>query len=119
MASALSPCDIMAGNKACYTISMQKQPKRQSEHNKALDNEGCRTPSMPIYCVFNETEGLSIIGLSEDMISYEIMDASFEITVVSFSEEAEFLNYLFLQPGNIYIRFETENYYIYGFIAMD
>ena len=35
MACLLSPNSIMAGNETVYTVSMQKQVKRQSEHNKS------------------------------------------------------------------------------------
>ena len=98
---------------------MQKQSKRQSEHNKELDDEGRRTPPKPIYCVISKTEGLNIIGLPEEIMNYEILDPSSEINLASFSEESDFINFLFYQIGNFKLNFEAENYNICGYITID
>lgn len=97
MACLLSPNSIMAGNETVYTVSMQKQVKRQSEHNKSLDCEGRRTPSMPIYCIISRTNGLNIVGIFDDIISYEVCEISSGINIASFSEESEFLAFLLCQ----------------------
>lgn len=115
MAGILFPNSMNAGNNTTYTVSMRKQ----SRHNKGLDKEGLRTPPMPIYCVISQTDGVNFIGLSEDIISYEIWDITSEINFASFSEEAEFLDYLFLQVGDFQIKLETENYYVLGYIKMN
>lgn len=112
MASILFPDSIMAGDRTSYTVSMRKQ----SRHNKGLDEEGLRTPPMPIYCVISRTDGINIAGLTEDITSYEIWDTSHEINIASFSDESEFLDFLFPLIGDYKIKFETENYYIIGYI---
>ena len=109
----------MAGNETVYTVSMQKQVKRQSEHNKSPDCEGRRTPSMPIYCIISRTNGLNIVGIFDDIISYEVCEISSGINIASFSEESEFLAFLLCQIGNFQIKFETENYTIVGYITTD
>ncbi len=119
MACLLSPNSIMAGNETVYTVSMQKHVKRQSEHNKSLDCEGRRTPSMPIYCIISRTNGLNIVGIFDDIISYEVCEISSGINIASFSEESEFLAFLLCQIGNFQIKFETENYTIVGYITTD
>lgn len=116
MASILFPDSIMAGNKTSYTVAMHKQPKRQTGHNKDLDEEGLRMPPMPISCIINKTDGVTIIGVPEDIISYEVWDTSHEINIASFSDESEFLDFLFPLIGDYKIKFETENYYIIGYI---
>lgn len=115
MASILFPNSIMAGNKTSYTVTMRKQ----SRHNKGLDEEGLRTPPMPIYCVISKTDGVSIVDLTEDIISYEIWDTTHEINIASFSEVSDFLDYLFIQTGNFQLNLETENYHICGYITLD
>lgn len=112
MASILFPDSVMAGDRTSYTVSMRKQ----SRHNKGLDEEGLRTPPMPIYCVISRTDGINIAGLTEDITSYEIWDTSHEINIASFSDESEFLDFLFPLIGDYKIKFETENYYIIGYI---
>ena len=112
MAGILFPNSMNAGNNTTYTVSMRKQ----SRHNKGLDKEGLRTPPMSIYCVISQTDGVNIVGLIEEITSYEIWDTASEINFASFSEEAEFLDFLFSLTGEYKIKFETENYYIIGYI---
>lgn len=115
MASILFPDSVMAGDRTSYTVSMRKQ----SRHNKGLDEEGLRTPPMPIYCVISRTDGINIAGLTEDITSYEIWDTSHEINIASFFEESDFLDYLLTQTGDFQLNFETENYNVFGYISLD
>lgn len=113
------PSHAMAMNETIYTISMQKSSKEQPSHNKRLDDEGRRSSPAPIFCILNHTSGIEVMGLSEDIIGYEIWDVASEIKLASFSEEAEFLDFLFLQVGNFQIKLETENYFVSGYIKMN
>lgn len=119
MACLLFPDFLMAGNKISHTVSMQKEPKREFDPNMNLDPEGRRSPSMLLYCIISNDKGVSIVGLHEDIISYEIGDPSNGITLASFSEEQNFLDYLFSQVGDFQIKFETENYHVFGYISLD
>lgn len=119
MVGILFPDSIMAGNKTSYTIAMHKQPKRQTGHNKDLDEEGLRMPSMPISCFINKTDGVIIMGVPEDIINYEIWDISHEVNIGAFSEESDFIDNLFLQTGDFQLNFETENYHVFGYIYLD
>ena len=74
---------------------------------------------MPIYCVISRTDGVNIVGLSEDIISYEIWDSSHEINLASFSNESDFLDYLLIQTGSFQLNLETENYNVFGYISLD
>lgn len=113
------PSRVMAMNETTYTISMQKSSKEQPSHNKRLDDEGRRSSPAPIFCILNHTSGIEVMGLSEDIIGYEIWDVASEIKLTSFSEEAEFLDFLFLQVDNFQIKLETENYFVSGYIKMN
>lgn len=115
MVGILFPNSMNAGNNTTYTVSMRKQ----SRHNRGLDEEGFRTPPMPIYCVISRTDGVNIVGLSEDIISYEIWDSSHEINLASFSNESDFLDYLLIQTGSFQLNLETENYNVFGYISLD
>ena len=75
------------------------------------------TPA-PLCCVISETAGLHISGLSEDIISYEIWDATSETIIASFSAESDFIDFLFCQTGVVMIRLETESYYLVGYIEI-
>lgn len=109
----------MAMNDTPYTITMQKSSKEQPSHNKHLDDEGRRSSPAPIFCIISHTSGIEMMGLSEDIIGYEVWDADSEIKLAFFSEETEFLDFLFLQVGNLQIKLETENYFISGYIKMN
>ena len=65
MGGILFPNPIMAGNKISYTVPMHKQPKRQTGHNKDLDEEGLRMPPKPISCFINKTDGVTINGIRD------------------------------------------------------
>ncbi len=112
------PDTIKAGNQSTYTTTVYKA-KKQSEHNQHLDCEGRRSPSMPLYCIISKTNGLNIVGMSEDIISYEIWDAEYETYIASFSEEFEFIDFLFLQSGYFHVKIETENYNFHGDISIN
>lgn len=118
MVCILFPASIIAGNEATHTVNVQKKPKEPFEHNMRLDEEGRRTPPAPLCCVISETAGLHISGLSEDIITYEIWDATSETIIASFSAESDFIDFLFCQTGVVMIRLETESYYLVGYIEI-
>lgn len=113
----LIPNSINAENNTSITISMQRQPNPQSEHNEQYQTEGRRIPPKPIYCTISP-EGISVAGLSEDIITYEVWNETSEICLASFNEEQEFLDFLFNQSGEFQIAFVTENYCISGYISI-
>lgn len=112
------PSSITAGNQSTYTTTVYKA-KKQSEHNQHLDCEGRRIPSIPLCCIISKTDGINIAGIYEDIINYEVWDAESEVYIASFSEENEFIDFLFYQTGNLQIKIETENYNFYGYININ
>lgn len=114
----LIPNSINAENNTSITVSMQRQPNPQPEHNEQYQTEGRRIPPKPIYCIISP-EGISVAGLSEDIITYEVWNETSEICLASFNEEQEFLDFLFNQSGEFQILFITENYCISGNVIIN
>lgn len=115
---SFSPDTVIAGNHSTYTTTVYKA-KKQSQHTQDIDDEGRRTPPIPLCCIISFSTGLSIVGVGEDILNFEIWDPETEACVASFSEESEFIDYLFSQSGDFQIKIETENYNISGYISFD
>lgn len=111
------PFSISADDNATYNISMQKETNNTSWPNIQGDPEGRRIPPKPINCTISP-DGIYVSGLSEDIITYEIWNDAAEICIASFTEESEFLEFLFSQSGEFHISFITENYCISGNILL-
>lgn len=111
------PVSVLAADNVSYTVIMQKEPNNQTGHNKQESPEGRRIPPKPIYCTISP-EGISVAGLSEDIITYEVWNETSEICLASFNEEQKFLDFLFNQSGEFQITFVTENYCISGYISI-
>lgn len=118
MACFLFPNSVMAGNQTTYSVPVKKKQKNGDVVDMKVDEGGRRSPSMPLCCTISKTDGVNITGLSEDIIIYEVRDVSNETTLVSFTSESDFLDYLFLQTGDFQLYFETENYQVAGYITI-
>lgn len=112
------PVSVLAGDNATYTVTMRIGQNNPTGHNVQGDEEGRRIPPKPICCTIS-TEGISVAGLSEDIITYEVWDETSEICLASFNEEQEFLDFLFNQSGEFQILFITENYCISGNVIIN
>lgn len=114
---SLTPAIVIAGNRTIYTVSVLKTEKEPG-NGEPMDWEGRRIPSMPLCCTIDKVDGLNIMGVSEDIISYEILDIETETTLILFLEESEFLDFIFHQTGDFKMKIETENYYFWGYITI-
>lgn len=106
---------VFAVNNAVFTVCMQKKLKDKKDQ----DTEGRRIPPVPVSCDISRNDGVRISGVSEDIVSFEIRDASSEICIAFLTEESEFIDYLFFHTGDFQIIFETDNFYITGNISID
>lgn len=114
---SLLPHILYAGNESTHTVILHQENK-QTEHNQHLDREGRRSQSMPLYCTISKNTGISIIGITEEIKSYEIWINDPETILASFSQEYDFIDFLFLQNGQFLIKIETENYYYFGYLTI-
>lgn len=112
---SIFPAYVTAVNNTLYTVCMQKQLKDKKDPG----NEGHRIPPVPVSCAISKNDGVKISSLSEEIISYEIWDASSKICIASLTEESEFIDYLFFHTGDFHIILETDNFYITGNISID
>lgn len=113
----LTPAIVIAENRSTYTISVLRTEKEPG-NGERMDWEGRRIPPIPLTCSISNT-GINFIGYYDDIITFEIWDITSEICLVSFTEESDFLNFLFAQTGDFNLRFETKGYFICGDITID
>lgn len=111
------PVSVLAADNTSYTVTMRKEPNNTTWTNEQEEPERRRIPPKPIYCTISPEE-ISVAGLSEDIITYEVWNETSEICLASFNEEQEFLDFLFNQSGEFQITFVTENYCISGYISI-
>lgn len=88
-----------------------------SEHNKQLDPDGRRSPSIPVMCLITPD------GIFTDMFSpettdlYEIYGIDGEFCHLSTASEQVFVEYLFSNPQECQIRILTGEYCWTGYVG--
>ena len=117
LACLLSPIQAIADNKTAYTISMQRNSKEQPEHNMDLDEEGRRMPARPVCCTISNTDGVSISGCEDEIITYELWDIDGENCIATSVDEMDFLAVLYSLTGEYTIKLTTFNYIYIGYIS--
>ncbi len=55
---------------------------------------------------------------ASDILAYEIWDAEGRCSIASFCGEDDFIEFLFMQTGEMQIRFSTENSTLTGFASL-
>ncbi len=65
-------------------------------------------------------DGVRIDGYiaEDDILSYEVWDASGEVCVASFADERDFINGLKLMYGDYQVRFAVADYLFIGYITL-
>lgn len=117
MTFALLPEHIMAENSTSYTILVQKKPKEDSRHNQDLSPVGSRMPPRPLPILISQ-EGLSIPDINNDEITlYEVID-EYGTCLATFTTEAEFISFIFMNEGTIEIRFHLDEYILQGYLSL-
>jgi len=114
MFSIALPMTIMADNAPSQTIPLKKKPKK--DHNQELNFIGNRMPSRPIFCTISE-DGIQSGINPDEIILFEIWDPMNDVCQVSYTEEVDFIQHLFQQPGEYQIMLITDNYYFVGYIS--
>lgn len=104
-----------------YTVTTFVQSKfsiGNDDDNKNRDNDGYRAPSRPITIYISETEGLQIPQVNKDeIISYSIYNED-EVCVSTFTDETDFVNFVFSWTGTVQVRIEFEDYYLVGWMEL-
>ncbi len=117
MTFALLPDRIMAGNSTSYTILVQKKSKEDSRHNQDLSPVGNRMPPRLLPILISQ-EGLSIPDVNNDeIILYEVID-QYGTYLATFTTEAEFISFIFMNEGSIEIRIYLDEYILQGYLSL-
>ena len=107
----------MADEETDFWLVLDKEDKDKKDPKPETDNEGRRKPSIPVICHINKNEGISITGITEPIISYYLYMN--QDNPVIFYNEDEFIFGLISMKGEVSFIFETENYYLKGFIYLN
>lgn len=81
------------------------------------DNRGNRFVALT--CTIGEENGVEISGTTDEIIAYEIWDATGSVCIGYFTDEEEFVEYLFSLNGDFQLVFYFENYTLEGEITVD
>ena len=83
-----------------------------------FDPEGSRKPSRPVDIYLSESEGLTIPGYNvADILSYEILTVDGDPVAV-FTDEEDFISFIFSATRAYEIRLEFEEITLTGFITL-
>lgn len=109
------PVSVSGANEKVEAILLEKYTL-QLDNTHDIDPMANRMPSRPIICTLTPYG----ISLSESMpieiVMYEIWTTSDKTIIASFSQETEFLDYIFNTPANseLQIRLITSEYQLIG-----
>lgn len=95
-------------------------PLLKMEGDRVRDKEnGNRLPARRVMCTIGD-DGVRIDGYiaEDDILSYEVWDASGEVCVASFADERDFINGLKLMYGDYQVRFAVADYLFIGYITL-
>lgn len=100
------------------TIIVQPLPNTSSQHKENAIKEGHRMPIQQNLCTISDTDGVSITTVdTEDIYLYEIYDNS-SCCIATFSNDYDFVSYLFSLSGNYLIQFTTADNIYSGYIQL-
>lgn len=111
---ALSFQPVNAANSDPLTVSLHKVEEGYPDQDP--DEKGVRIPPRPVSCIIQENGILASVDLN-DIISYEIWDIDGSVCVASFTEELDFIRYLFSYSGEYQIRLRANDYYYIGYLS--
>ena len=113
-----SPLSFANSGSEDVFVNLNKKPKNDPDPNKPTNPKENRQPSMPIYCMISQQNGLLCDMIDEEILSYEIWDLDDTICYGLFVNEDEFISYIFNISGNYLIKLQTANYYYYGYVIV-
>lgn len=105
-----------AGNDCTYIITMYRYYSMSDEYTQN-DDEGRRIPLRPIPMYLNPDTGIYCDGIDiSHIILYEVYDESGNL-IASFSDEYEFIEFIFSYSMPVEIRITTDKYTYIGYIS--
>lgn len=116
----LLPFNVKAESKlTIYTLNTHLQFKGGPNRDH-LENckDGYRSPSRPITINISRTDGVQIPHVDKnEILSYSIYDEE-ETCLATFTNEADFVDFVFSTTGEVEIRIELADYYLCGWLQL-
>ncbi len=112
----LSPVTVYAEQTTMFLDKVQLDDTGRQIEPKPNGN---RLPARRVMCTIGD-DGVRIDGYiaEDDILSYEVWDASGEVCVASFADERDFINGLKLMYGDYQVRFAVADYLFIGYITL-
>lgn len=104
------PFEAMADEPTPITFPIGKKKKG--------DGGGQSIPGKPIMCTISLNNGVEGINES-DIISYEVWNIDIDIPIAVYSDEADFVGFLYAISGTYQIIIETNEYFYVGIIELE
>ena len=117
--TAMFSNSVYAAEVYAKIIPLQKYTL-QYDTSHDIDPNGKRIPSRPIVCTITP-QGISFPdSFNIEVVAYEVWSIAEEATMASFSEEKDFLEYLFNSPADsdLQIRLITPEYKLIGTLSI-
>ncbi|MDE5886317.1 MAG: hypothetical protein K2H46_01890 [Muribaculaceae bacterium] len=84
-----------------------------------IDPEGKRSFNTFFLCNMDQQKGVTISNYNGSLIGYVIEDPQSETVLISFTEEEDFLDFIFSYTGEVRIRLLTDYYPLVGYIRLN
>lgn len=114
------PFNVKADDVALlYTFKTHLQIKGGSDRRiPQKDNDCYRSPIHPILITISQVDGVQVSQVCKnDILSYSIYDEE-ETCLATFTDEADFVDFVFSTTGEVEIRIELADYYLCGWLQL-
>lgn len=116
---AFQSTEIFAGAFKTLTVSLDRKELITPQDGPDYDPPIHRSPADAYICSITPENGVEISGTTDEIISYEIWDATGTVCIAYFTNEEEFVEYLFSLNGDFQLVFFFEDYTLTGEITVD
>ncbi len=116
MLTIMSAESLMACGTTLRTV-LYMQTNYSPQYEEYEDEKGNRFVALT--CTVSRENGVEISGTTDEIISYEIWDATGTVCIAYFTNEEEFVEYLFSLNGDFQLVFFFEDYTLTGEITVD
>ncbi|MDE6444989.1 MAG: hypothetical protein K2K64_11320 [Muribaculaceae bacterium] len=90
----------------------------ETDPEEPEEPEGHRTVSLPLTCYISKATGIKIANFSADIQSYVIITPDNSEIIGEFSNENDFIDFLFTLSGEVKIVFITEFSNLIGYVFL-
>lgn len=100
------------------TIQLRKQPTNNDNHKVEFEKESHRTSVRLTQCTISKNDGVQISGFDDEIISYEVWNETGTDCIALYTDEDNFVDYIFNCIGSYQIIFRSDEYIFYGYIEI-